>query len=110
MPLIRMIREKGSERLKNSPCIREPSVQIYRNLALATPSILLVPTIGTFFLTMLLHRNRAMALTSGTIIRNLLVKYIPAFTLYGCYKFAKCIQIDITPYRSYFREIEEEFA
>lgn len=110
MLLLKMIREKGSERLKNSPCIIEPSAQISRDLSLAAPYMLLVPTIGTFLLAVLLHRNRAMALTSGTILRSLLIKYIPAITLYGGYKFVKCIQIDSTPYRSEFREIEEEFA
>lgn len=105
MLLLRMIREKGSERLKNSPCIIEPSIQITRNLAMAAPSMLLVPTISTFLFSVLLHRSRAMALTSGTILRNLLVKYIPAVTLYAGYKFIKCIRIDATPYQRDFHEI-----
>jgi hypothetical protein len=110
MRLLDMVRENGSERIKNSPCITEPSLQIRKNISKSFYYVLLGPTLTIYLSTVLLHRNRAMALTSGTLLKNILIKYIPATTLYGGYKFIQCIQIDITPYRSHFNEIEEEFA
>lgn len=69
-----------------------------------------MPALTIYISTILLHRHRAMALTSPSLLKSLLIKYIPATLLYTTYKFIQCIQVDITPYRTHFGQIEQEFA
>ena len=70
---------------------------------------LFIPPVLLFLSTLLLHRKRGFALTSGTVLRSFTVKYLPVTLMYGVYQFNQGTKCDAALLEKDLPEIEEEY-